>query len=244
MLPRAKQTGYLFGLVVTLQGMILANRIVHRIKRVFTGDLDAFLKRCRGVIHVGANTGQERVRYESFGLRVLWIEPNPEVFDTLKRNVALYSRQKALNYLITDTDGQEYSFHLANNEGESSSILELGQHSEIWPEVCYTGTIKLTGVTLPSLLRQEQINASDYDALVLDTQGSELTILRGAVALLPAFSYVRLEAPTFEPYKGCAKLSEIDEFMTQTGFQKHRQFQFAKCPSGGAYYEVVYKRRL
>ena len=224
--------------------MTLASRIVRRIRRLLTGDLDAFLKHCRGVIHVGANSGQERDRYESLRLKVLWIEPNPDVFDTLQKNTAPYSRQRALNYLVTDTDDKEYSFNLANNEGESSSILELGQHAEIWPEVSYVGTIKLTGITLPSVLQRERIDPSDYDALVLDTQGSELTILRGAVPVLNSFKYVRLEAPTFEPYKGCARLSEIDEFMTRTGFRKYRQLQFAKCPSGGAYYEVVYKRRL
>src|SRR5512142_1548427 len=45
---------------------------------------DAFLRRVRGVVHVGANTGQERDTYEKFGLDVLWIEPIPDVFQQLK----------------------------------------------------------------------------------------------------------------------------------------------------------------
>lgn len=222
---------------------MLAQRVLRRFKRIFKGDLDSFLQHCRGVIHVGANVGQERERYASLGLRVLWIEPHPDVFKTLVGNIASHRDQKALSCLVTDSDDREYDFHLANNEGESSSILQLGQHSEIWPDVSYVRTIKLPGITLPSLLQRERISPSDYDALVLDTQGSELTILRGAARLLPGIKYVRLEAPTFEPYKNCARLDEIDDFMAEHGFKKVRQDRFATCPSGGAYYEVVYNKR-
>jgi hypothetical protein len=34
-----------------------------------------FLRDVTGVIHVGANTGQERFLYRLFGLNVIWIEP-------------------------------------------------------------------------------------------------------------------------------------------------------------------------
>ena len=78
---------------------------------------DRFLRRISGVIHVGANTGQERQRYARRGLAVLWIEPIPDVFATLRANVRELERQRALEYLVTDRDGAEYEFHVANNEG-------------------------------------------------------------------------------------------------------------------------------
>lgn len=221
---------------------MLIKRIVGRIERLLAPNLDRFLHRCRGVIHVGANIGNERTQYASLGLRVIWIEPIPEAFARLTRNITPYPDQKALNYLVTDSDDKEYDFHLASNDGGSSSILEFGRHAEIWPNVSYVRTIKLTSVTLPSLLRREQINLSDYDALVLDTQGSELLILRAAASQLHAFQFVKLEAATFEAYKGGGTLPEIDRFMTQNGFEKHRRREFVKCPSGGAYYDVVYRR--
>jgi hypothetical protein len=44
----------------------------------------SYLRKVRGVIHVGANEGQERDLYAAFGLNVIWIEPIPEVFQVLR----------------------------------------------------------------------------------------------------------------------------------------------------------------
>ena len=66
---------------------------------------DRFLRNSRGVIHVGANSGQERDHYEKAKLEVVWIEPVPAVFAALVSNIRNHPRQKALNALATDTDG-------------------------------------------------------------------------------------------------------------------------------------------
>ncbi|MEO8465541.1 MAG: hypothetical protein ABI640_09395 [Gammaproteobacteria bacterium] len=64
-------------------------------------------------------------------LDVLWIEPIQDVFATLRKNIAEYPRQRALQALVTDRDDHEYEFHVANDAGESSSILELKQHKDV-----------------------------------------------------------------------------------------------------------------
>jgi len=38
-------------------------------------DPDGFLQKVSGVVHIGANTGQERELYKKYGLRVIWVEP-------------------------------------------------------------------------------------------------------------------------------------------------------------------------
>jgi 2-O-methyltransferase len=43
--------------------------------------------------------GQERELYAAFGLRVVWIEPIPEVFESLKLNICPYPKQCAYRYL-------------------------------------------------------------------------------------------------------------------------------------------------
>src|SRR5918993_5813804 len=53
-----------------------------------------FLRDTRGVIHVGAHVGQERERYSQYGLRVLWVEPLPDHFAALQRNIAAYRDQR------------------------------------------------------------------------------------------------------------------------------------------------------
>ena len=92
---------------------------------------DSFLRRVPGVVHVGANSGQERDVYRDLGLRVLWIEAINEVFDELVRNIAGHPKQKSLCALLTDRDGAEYQFHIASNSGASSSIYQFGECLDI-----------------------------------------------------------------------------------------------------------------
>ena len=124
------------------------SRLLRRTKIALKRQPDRFLAEIRGVIHVGANTGQERDLYDRYGLSVLWVEPIPEIFATLRENIAGYRRQRAVQYLVTDRDGAEYTFHVASNNGASSSILDLKLHKEIWPEVSFTRELKLASVTL------------------------------------------------------------------------------------------------
>lgn len=195
------------------------------------------------MIHVGASTGQERDLYEKHGLRVIWIEPIPEVFETLRANIEGYTRQSAFQYLVTDQDNAEYMFHISNNNGWSSSILELKLHKDIWPDVSYERTITLQSTTLASLLERESVNARNYAALILDTQGTELLILRGAVGILDAFRFIKTEVPDFESYVGCCRLSDIDLFVKQRGFREFSRSKFAERDAGGSYYDIVYERR-
>ena len=62
------------------------NYVIFRLKSALREDSDRFLKKVKGVIHVGANTGQEMELYAKYKLPVVWIEPIPEVFETLKQN--------------------------------------------------------------------------------------------------------------------------------------------------------------
>src|SRR5450631_4863861 len=88
-----------------------------RIGSMFRRNSDRFLKRASGVIHVGANTGQEINLYAQYGLAVVWIEPIPDIFEKLQLNLIGIPRQIALKGLVTDLEKIEYQFHLANNNG-------------------------------------------------------------------------------------------------------------------------------
>jgi FkbM family methyltransferase len=215
--------------------------ILQSVKSMRKRDPDRFLRKISGVIHVGANTGPERELYAKNGLRVLWIEPIPEVFEALKANLADFPLQSALKCLITDKDNVEQRFHIASNNGHSSSILDLNLHKDIWPQVTYVKTITLQSKTLASLLKEEHIDTFKYDALVMDTQGSELLVLKGAVPILQNFIYIKTEVPDFESYTGCCQLSDIASFLAHHGYREFSRYKFAKHPNGGSYYDIVYK---
>ena len=95
------------------------SRAVPQLRALFQRDPDRFLREVSGVVHVGANTGQERLVYDQHGLDVIWIEPIPEVFQTLRKNLESFPRQRALQCLVTDQDHEEYEFHIASNNGAS-----------------------------------------------------------------------------------------------------------------------------
>ncbi|PPD44274.1 MAG: hypothetical protein CTY15_07455 [Methylocystis sp.] len=203
---------------------------------------DAFLKSVGGVIHVGANEGQEREQYDKLGLRVIWVEPIPDVFQKLQANIARFPRQKAVQALLTDIAGKAYDFHISNNSGVSSSILELELHKDIWPDVTYTDKISLCSTTLSDLIKDQAIDIRDYQALVMDTQGSELLVLKGAEDLMVNFKFVKTEVPDFEAYKGCCVLDEMKSYLEGFGFREIHRNKFAEREAGGSYYDVVYGR--
>jgi FkbM family methyltransferase len=220
----------------------ITSKVHRRIEQRILGQ-DRFLESARGIIHIGANTGQERDLYARHNLEVAWIEPIPTVFETLCANLIAFPKQKAFQRLVAGRDRVKCTLHISNNGGESSSILELGAHREIWPEVSFTDSIELEGITLPSFIREECIDINQFDVLVLDTQGSELLILKGAIDILRHFRYIKSEVSDFEAYKGCCQLSELDAFMAEQGFRQKSRYAFAKSPEGGKYYDVLYQSR-
>jgi FkbM family methyltransferase len=205
--------------------------------------LDAFLREVQGVIHVGANEGQERFVYDRLGLRVLWIEPIDDVYARLLDNIRRFPRQAAVKALVTDRDGVEYDFHISNNDGVSSSIMELKAHREIWPDVDYANSVSMRSVTLPTLMVGENLDIADYQALVMDTQGSELLVLQGAEPVVRQFEFIKVEVPDFESYTGCCQVQDMDGFMATHGFSKYRQRSFAGKEGVGRYFDIVYRRQ-
>lgn len=207
-------------------------------------DPDLFLKNVSGVIHIGANTGQEVDEYGQYALAVIWVEPIPEVFRALKKNIIKYPKQKAFKYLLLDSDDKDIEFKIANNNGQSSSIFDFGQHTKIWPDIYYTKTIHLKSSTLTNLVKREKIDIKKYQALVLDTQGSELLILKGASELLKNFRYIKTEAPDFESYLGCCLIQDISNFLIGFGFNEIIRSKQAGRKGVGTYYDVVYERTI
>ncbi|MEM9283181.1 MAG: FkbM family methyltransferase [Verrucomicrobiota bacterium] len=204
-------------------------------------DQQHFLQSVSSVIHVGANSGYERELYDRFGLKVLWIEPLPKVFEQLKENLAEFRRQHAIQALVTDIDGQKYDFHVASNNGASSSIFELNEHKEIWPDVEFVETISLESKTLASLLNEQGFDPSDFEALIMDTQGSELLVLKGAESMLKHFRFIKTEVADFDSYSGSCTVDDIDDFMRSHKFRRFSCQRFARRKGGGAYYDITYR---
>ncbi len=122
---------------------------------------DYFLDHVTGVIHIGANLGQEAPAYAQKDINVLWIEPIPEIFSQLVVNISDYPDQLAAQALLLDEDGKSLTLHIANNDGASSSILPFKDHKQIWPDVQDVDAISLDSTTLPRRLDDLTLSISN-----------------------------------------------------------------------------------
>jgi FkbM family methyltransferase len=185
------------------------------------GNLD--LSSLMGLIHIGANIGEERREYAQYDLNVLWFEPNPESFQKLQFNIREFPKQQALQYLILDEDDKQYTFHVADNGAGvagASSILERTGHKEAWPSVSYVKEIEVSGLTLNTFFTRNKIDKSQYQFLSVDTEGTELLVLKGATEILPFIRFVEVEVMDFDVYSGGSSMNDIDIFMESAGFKK------------------------
>jgi hypothetical protein len=119
--------------------------------------------------------------------------------------------------------------------------MDFKEHKLLWPEVNYVNSIEMTTKTLASLVREIQLDLTTYNSIVLDTQGSELLILKGAIPLLSSMAYVKTEVPDFEAYLGCPMLPEFTSFMKGQGFRLVSKQPMANSTSSHAYYDVTYQ---
>jgi len=203
-------------------------------------DIDDFLRTIYGVIHVGGSIGQEHHLYDKHGLSVVWIEALESAYQELTRVIEELPNQVAFRRLITDHDNVDYPFHVSNNEGISSSIYKPTGHKEIWPQVTFDETIQLKSTTLATFFEAEGIDLTNFQALVLDTQGSELLVLKGLGGLITRFKYIKTEAADFEAYEGSCLMDDIDCYLNEYGFRKIITKEMTKRTEGGNFYDVLY----
>lgn len=189
----------------------------------------------KGVLHVGANVGEEAPVYNELGIkRQFWYEPNPVIFERLRENLKDNKEAIAFNHAIGDIDQVPITLHIANNSGQSSSILDLGTHKTAHPEVHYIKDIQVTMRRLDSLIFSHEI--VDFDFLNVDVQGAELKVLSGMGELLRHIKWAYLEVNKEELYKGCALVGDIDNYMIGFGFKRVETFWCGNTGWGDALY--------
>ena len=120
-------------------------------------------------------------------------------------------------------------------------MLQPHLHKTASP-VKFNECIALTTTTLETLAREKGVNLKRYNVLVLDTQGSELLILRGAANELHNFEIIKAEIIDFEAYLGAPRLADFTAFMESMGFAEMLRVCIFKHELGEAF-DVTYKRR-
>jgi FkbM family methyltransferase len=178
--------------------------------------------RVRSLVHVGANTGQEAKYYSRSGVAsAVYIEPIDEVFAALSKHLApLGPGHMPVKALCAEEDGRTVDFHIASNGGASSSILEFGWCREEHPELEWTDHLKLATRRLDTVVGELPAGIRDsIDLLVMDTQGAEMRVLKGAPRLLGQVDWIYTEVNEGGLYEGDCSLEDMQAYLSSRGFR-------------------------
>jgi FkbM family methyltransferase len=178
-----------------------------------------------GIIHIGAHHAEEAGDYAASGVEhVLWLEANPALLDEIEKqsNAAGLKTAIVTGYAISNVDNELVTLNVTNN-GQSSSILELGTHEVMYPHIHVVDKKEVRTQTVKTLLQTYNLKISDYQFINIDIQGAELLALQGFDDLLssPSLSGIYLEINFDEVYKGCPLVIELDEYLAKFGFYRH-----------------------
>lgn len=189
----------------------------------------------KNVLHVGAHKAEELNLYKSLlAQNVYWVEANENLAAELMGLELLRDmpNNKVFCEVVGEHDGDTVTFYTSNNN-QSSSILELGEHSSLFPDVVYTGAEERKTKTISSILAE--VGSPQIDFLNLDIQGAELLAMKGFKELANV-QFIYTEINSREVYKGCALVEQIDEYLAQLGFIRAETAFWNDHPWGDALY--------
>lgn len=216
--------------------LIDLKQIIHRY------DLDI-----KGVIQVGAHWAEEHDIYSDLGVKkILYFEPCTDAFNVICNKDFIKYKDGAFSYTTSDkvhvviTQGTN---DLANdtwvlkcgcadklckvtmyvskvNQGQSNSILEPKLHLKQHPEVTFTDTEEIILIPLDDIIKVTK----NYNVLVMDVQGAEGLVLKGAEETLKHIDLIYTEINTGQTYEGNMELPEMDDFLAERGFVRVETF--------------------
>ena len=167
------------------------------------------------VLHIGAHKSTEAPMYNGLGLRVIWIEANPEIFTDLCQSIKEFSNQRAICGLLGEEDRDEVNFYIASNDGQSSSIYNFGNQMN-HKGLSMMRNLKLPMKRLSSLLLNDEVLKGSH--WVIDVQGAELQVIRGAGTLIDNAYSLEIEVSTKEEYAGGVRFEELNLELNKKGF--------------------------
>jgi FkbM family methyltransferase len=167
-----------------------------------------------GVLHIGAHFGEENSVYERLNItNRIFFEPLESNFEVLKKNIS-EKYQIVKNALGNDTKKIKMYVETAN-QGQSSSILEPHIHLKQYPHIKFESTEEVEMIKLDDF----KFDKKSYNFINIDVQGYELEVFKGASNVLNSIDYIMCEINRDEVYKNCAKIEELQNFLSTYGFE-------------------------
>lgn len=172
----------------------------------------------RGVVHIGGYIGEENLLYRDIGFKNrLFVEAQSDTFEILSHNLE-GSGAFCEHCAISDTNGQ-VRLNVCNN-GQSSSILKLKRHQDIYPSILNTSAETVDSVKLDDLLCREKYKNMEFNFINVDIQGAELLALAGATNTLKRIDLINAEINFDELYENAPHVRHLDAFLSAFDFTR------------------------
>jgi len=170
-----------------------------------------------GVIHIGGHHGQEYNLYKKYDSikNLVFFEPDPDSFEVLKKAIDGDEKATAIKTALGAFSCKAYMNKETANDGQSNSILEPGTHLLQYPNITFDDKYE---VSIHPLDRYEPHSSLNF--LNIDVQGFELQVLLGAQKTLNNIDYIISEVNRDEVYKNCAKVEDLDYFLSKYNFKR------------------------
>ncbi len=176
------------------------------------------------VFDVGANDGASFLYWARLmpWAQFYAFEPTPSLVAQLRTSAAALQNYEVISVAVGETPGHA-SFNIAGGNGGCSSLLEFEQGAEatwsIPAEVTTQRRITVDVIRLEDFVRERRITRIDF--LHVDTQGTDLSVLRSLGSELRRVQAGMIEAPRDDGmtlYRGQHTRKEALAFLERTGF--------------------------
>lgn len=145
-------------------------------------------------------------------LRHIYVfEPQPGPLEALRQLARSDARLRVFPFAVSDTDGVAM-FNVSSNDGESSSLLNLGSHRELFPHVTMQSSFEVQTRRLDSVLTEHGLEAPDF--MIIDVQGAEYMVLKSfPPALLDRARLIYSEVSTEAVYESSRVMADVESLL-------------------------------
>ena len=166
-------------------------------------------KKFKNIIDIGANSGNWTILFKNIypNSNFFLIEANP----VHKFKLSKITENYYMGLLDKSVGYKNFYIYKAFNGTGSSLFKENSNHSYI--------TKKIKTTTLDEVL-YKKFSKKNYDLIKLDTQGSELNILKGAKKILKKTKYIITEIQIKNYNLKSPNYKKLNYFLKKNGFKK------------------------
>tara|TARA_B100000989_G_scaffold272002_1_gene229110 strand:- start:4779 stop:5531 length:753 start_codon:yes stop_codon:yes gene_type:complete len=184
-----------------------------------------------GIVQVGANLGQEIEFFQEHDIKnFILFEPINHIYDQLISKFSENKNIKIYNYALGNTNSSSFMNLSSNNDNKSSSLLEPGLHTQLFPEVEFKNKEKI------EIKKLVDFDLKNINFLFLDTQGYELEVLKGTENKLEQFKFIFTEIARSSVFINGVLIQELDSFLYKKGFIRYKTYWASNKPTGDAIY--------